>query len=187
MNNFIMNKIYIPESIRIQNNDKIIVKEHMRSTDSLSIVYHLTNQYPFYPDGYFINNQQEFGTGLYVTNKESVKKWDWGLSGRKYIVIIELMNVNIINEKDFPSNMNMVQFLKSIGFSSNDLKEFIPNGDTFNRNPIDIATKRAWMYYKNIDVIIPFKDAKEGEQMIITNLEKIKIVNQMPIQEFYNL
>lgn len=172
-----MNQIYIPEGIR---------KEHMRSTNSINVMYHLTDALPFFPEADFRNNQQEFGAGFYVTNKENIRKWDYGLGGRKYVVELTLDGVKMIHEKDFPSNRDMARFLKSKGFGSRDLELFKPSGEFFNRNPIDIATKRAWMDYKGLNAIVPFKDKNEGEQMILTDIKTVKAFRQFHIINFIN-
>jgi hypothetical protein len=129
------------------------------------------------------NNQQEFGQGLYITPLEDVSNWYKNLSGREYAVPIDISSLNIINEEDFPSMGKMAKDLMAAGFTADDIDALKPKGDTFNRNVVNLVTKREWAKLKGYDAVRPHIDGKEGEQIIILNPSNVNLGEPIPIDE----
>jgi hypothetical protein len=143
--------------------------------------YHLTNNSNFNPSQSYNNNQQEFGSGLYITPEHDVKTWD-NLLNREWAFPIDISQLNIINESDFPSKHKMVNDILDSGYTKKDVKNMQPS-NTFNRDPMDIATKRLWAQINGYDAVKPFLDKQEGEQIVIFNLSKISIDDPLKTDE----
>lgn len=145
------------------------------------LYYHLTNNENFSIDPNFNNKQQEMGQGLYLTNLEYLKKWDNLLMHRDYVVEIEA-NLNIIKEDNFPSRKIMVKELISNGYNAEKMNNCKPTGDTFNRDPMDIAIKREWAKLNGYDAIEVYLD--EGYQIVVLNYDKLNILSIKTIYDY---
>jgi hypothetical protein len=147
--------------------------------------FHLTDKPDVELSDEYQNTDQEFGRGLYLAASEDVKDWDRSLGGRDYIVPIDTSSLKVIREADMPSIKEMTNDLKELNVRGKDLETFKPTGDSFNRNPIDIAIKVAWSLVIGADAIIPFKDKVEGEQLIVFKPSTVKTGKGKKIEEHY--
>lgn len=145
--------------------------------------YHLTNDLNFQLDTDYQNKQQEFGQGLYITPLENVSNWYKNLGGREYAIPVDVNNLKIIDENDFPSMREMAKDLMAAGFTADDIDALKPKGDTFNRNIVNLVTKREWAKLKGYDAVRPNVDNVEGEQIIILNPNNVHLGEPIPIDE----
>jgi hypothetical protein len=147
-------------------------------------LFHLTNDEDFSYNPYYQNNQQEMGIGLYVTNKDSIRIWDNLLGGRKYVVPVNVSQLNVIKEENFPSSLNIQKDLIANGYTREDVLKNLPTGDTFGVDPMQIALKITWAKLNGFNAIEPYLDSSEGYQLVILDNANITFGNQIDISKF---
>lgn len=147
-------------------------------------LYHLTNNPNFNIEREFDHKQQMMGRGLYLTTLEGITDWEVLLGTREYVIPVDVSRLEIVEERDLPSERDMVKDIKDEGYGVSDVKKYEPTGDTFGKRPIEIATKVFWSLMNGFDGIKPIGDPEEPEQVVIYNYEDIRIGNVIPLFDF---
>lgn len=146
------------------------IKENLEN----KIFYHLTNDKDFKPSAEFEQGVQEFGRGLYITEKSNIGFWEHQMQGREYVVPIDISKLNIAKEKNLPDMKEMIVDLKKLGYTGKDIKLEESKAGTINRRSFDIAVTRLWLKESGFHGIIPkIMGDYSTEQIVVFDLKGI--------------
>ena len=150
----------------------------VKITENLSnkTFYHLTDAIDFKPSAEFEQGVQEFGRGLYITEKSNIGFWEHQMQGREYAVPIDISKLKIVKEGNLPTMSEMSKDLKELGYTGKDIAKLEPKAGTINRKPFEIAVKRTWVKEAGFQGIIPKTIGEYStEQLVIFDMKGVDV------------
>lgn len=146
-----------------------------KTTGAKKSYYHLTDVKNFKPRAGHEQSVQEFGSGLYITEKSDVGFWDRQMQGREYAVPVDISKMRIVKEKHLPTMSEMSKDLMKMGYTGEDIQKLQPIKGTIRCDPFEIAVKRTWAKEAGFQGIIPqIRGEYSTEQLVIFDAANVK-------------
>lgn len=169
---------YRKQRVGRKENESGIKQKGSKIVENLTgkLHYHLTDEKDFKPNVEFEQVVQEFGRGLYITEKSNIGFWEHQMQGREYAVPIDISKLKIVKEENLPTMSEMAGDLKELGYTGKDIAKLQPKAGTINRKPFEIAVKRTWAKEAGFQGIIPKTvGAYSTEQLVIFDLKGVDV------------